>query len=133
MLQSIIEHILVFLATYNRKLAVLPRSTTDTHAPLDPAIDLDFLFSIHDTRTISKIFLIHYHNIIYQIQTNSPSGNLIGREVQIIENEQGEISAFLKYQHLAIGPLSKHTIKQLRVVSSKPFSSRAVTPSVDHP
>lgn len=38
-----------FLQFYNRKFAVLPCSTKDAHIPLDPSIDLNFLFAIHDT------------------------------------------------------------------------------------
>ena len=123
----------VFLAAYNRKFAVLPRSTADAHAPLDPNIDLDFLFSIHDTRIISKDLLIRYHNITYQIVTKRPPQNLIGREVLTLENEHGKLSAFLNHQQLSLTVSILHPDNHPRVASSKSFASRAFTPPVDHP
>lgn len=123
----------VFLAAYNRKFAVLPRSNADAHAPLDPDIDLDFLFSIHDTRIISKDLLIQYHNTTYQIVTKRPPQNLIGREILTLENEHGKLSAFLNYQQLALSVFQAQPNKQPRVVSSKSFASRAYTPPADHP
>ena len=123
----------VFLAAYNRKFAVLPRSKTDAHAPLDPDIDLDFLFSIHDTRIISKDLLIQYHNTTYQIVTKRPPQNLIGREVLTLEDEQGCLSAFLNYQPLALCLFQVQPNKQPSVVSTKSFASRSISPPADHP
>lgn len=123
----------VFLESYNRKFAVLPRSADDAHAPLDPEIDLDFLFSIHDSRIISKDLLIHYNNTAFQIMTNRPPQNLIGREVLTVEDEQGQLSVFLNHQQLELTFSSPQPNKQPRVVSTKSFSDRAYTPPVDHP
>ena len=61
-----------FFQSYNRKFAVLPRSSNNLHLPLDPTIDLDFLFSIQDTRIISKDLHIQFDNVTYQIVTNRP-------------------------------------------------------------
>ena len=122
-----------FLTAYNRKFAVLPRSVTDAHAPLDMSIDLDFLFSIHDTRTISKDLLIRYHNTTYQIVTNRPPGNLIGRQVLTLEDEHGQLSVFLNQQQLTLKISQVHPSKNPRVVSTKSFASHAVSPPADHP
>jgi transposase len=123
----------IFLAAYNRKFAVLPRSTADAHAPLDPAMDLDFLFSVHDTRMISKDLLIRYHNLTYQIVTSRPPQNLIGREVLTLEDEQGKLSVFLNRQQLSLRVLQVQPNQQPRIVSSKSFGNHSYTPPVDHP
>jgi transposase len=122
-----------FLSSHNRKFAVLPCSTENAHAPLDPEIDLDFLFSIHDTRIISKDLLIHYNNHAYQILTDRPPQNLIAREVLTLEDEHGQLSAFLNHQQLKLTVSHSLSNKQPRIVSTKSFSSRAYTPPVDHP
>ena len=123
----------VFLESYNRKFAVQPRSANDAHAPLDPEIDLDFLFSIHDSRVISKDLLIHYNNTAYQIMTDRPPQNLVGREVLTVEDENGQVSAFLNHQMLKLTISHIWPNRQPRIVSTKSFSDCAYTPPVDHP
>jgi len=127
------KYLPVFLNSYNRKFAALPHSTENAFAPLDPEIDLDFLFSIHNTRVISKDLIIHYKNHAYQILTDRPPQNLVGREVLTVEDEHGMLSAFLNHQQLKLGVAHVKPNKSPRVVSTKSFSSDAYAPPVDHP
>lgn len=121
-----------FIRFYNRKFAVLPRSTGDDHLPLDPAIDLDFLFSIQDIRTISKDLLIQFDHVTYQIITNRPPQNLIKREVLVTQDESGAISAYLNHQKLTLKIIHKQP-KQIQVVSSKSLDHPVYVPPVNHP
>ena len=127
------KYLPLFLDSYNRKFAVLPRSTEDAHAPFDPKIDLDFLFSVHDSRIISKDLLIHYNNHAYQILTDRPPQNLVGREVLTVEDEHGQLSAFLNQQQLKLTVSHPQPHKQPRIVSTKSFSPHSYTPPFDHP
>lgn len=121
-----------FIRFYNRKFAVLPRSTGDDHLPLDPAIDLDFLFSIQDIRTISKDLLIQFDHVTYQIITNRPPQNLIKREVLVTQDESGAVSAYLNHQKLTLKIIHKQP-KQIQVVSSKSLDHPVYVPPVNHP
>jgi len=121
-----------FIEQYNRKFAVLPQSSGDNHAPLETSLDLDFLFSIHRIRTITKDLLIHYENKTYQIITKRPPQNLIKREVLITEDENGAISAYLNGDPLELVLIQKQP-KAAEVVSTKSFDQPAYTPPVDHP
>jgi transposase len=121
-----------FLDFYNRKFAVLPRSVEDVHATLDPTIDLDFLFAVHDTRTITKSLQIRFNGITYQIMTNRPAQYLYGREVLIIEKQSGAISAYLNNTLLNLQIVLEQP-KQARVVSAKSHKSKAHSPSCNHP
>lgn len=121
-----------FIQSYNRKFAVLPRSTGDVHAPLDPTIDLDFLFSVHLTRTISKDLQIQFNNVTYQIITNRPPQHLAGREVLILHDESDLVSAYLDHQQLTLHVFAKQP-KQALIVSSKSLDCHSYTPPVDHP
>jgi transposase len=121
-----------FTRFYNRKFAVLPRSTGDDHLPLDPAIDLDFLFSIQDTRTISKDLLIQFDHVMYQIITNRPPQNLIKREVLVTQDESGSVSAYLNHQKLTLKIIHKQP-KQIQVVSAKSLDHPVYVPPVNHP
>ncbi len=62
----LIEYLLAFILDYNRRFAVMPASSLDFHRPLDATLDLDFLFSIHDSRKITPTLQIHYAGISYQ-------------------------------------------------------------------
>jgi len=121
-----------FIRFYNRKFAVLPRSTKDDHIPLDPTIDLDFLFSVHDVRLISKDLLIQFHNVVYKIITNRPPQNLMGREVLVLQDESGTVSAYLNNQLLTLKVFHKQT-KQTQVVSTKSLDHPVYLPPVNHP
>lgn len=121
-----------FIQEYNRKFSVLPRSVGDNHAKLDQSQDLDFLFSVHDTRTITKDLLIHYDNITYQIKTTRPPANLMKRQVLITKNEVGLISAYLNGDPLELELIQKQP-KRAKVVSTKSLDHDAYIPPADHP
>jgi transposase len=122
----------IFLDFYNRKFAVLPRSVMDIHATLDPTIDLDFLFAVHDTRTITKSLQIHFNGNTYQIITTRSAQYLSGREVLIVEEQSGDVSAYLNNTLLNLKIVHEQP-KQARVVSAKSHKSKAHTPSSNHP
>jgi transposase len=121
-----------FIRFYNRKFAVLPRSTKDDHTPLDPTFDLDFLFSIHDSRIISKDLMIQFNNVTYQIITNRPPQNLKGQEVLVLQDASGVVSAYLNYQLLTLKVFHKQP-KQAQIVYSKSLDHHAYSPPVNHP
>ncbi len=63
----------VFIADFNRRFAVQPRSSHDAHRPLLFSEDeLDIIFSQKETRVLSKNLTLQYHKVIYQIQTLGP-------------------------------------------------------------
>jgi len=121
-----------FVTFYNQRFAVLPRSADDIHAPLDPTLDLDFLFSIHDTRTITKDLQIHFNTVAYQIITTRPPQNLCGREVLVVKDQDGVVSAYLNHEKLTLQIFHKQT-KPPRVAYSKSLNPQVYTPPVDHP
>jgi transposase len=121
-----------FVTFYNHKFAVLPRSTDDVHVPLDTSIDLDFLFSIHDTRTITKDLLIHFNALTYQIITTRLPQYLAEREVLVVQDQAGLVSAYLNHQELILQLFHKHA-KPPRIAYSKSLNPHIYTPPVNHP
>jgi hypothetical protein len=121
-----------FLYFYNHKFAVLPRSAGDVHTPLDPTIDLDFLFSIHDYRIISQDLHIQFNNVIYQIITTRRPQHLVGREVLVVQNQSDEVSAYLNHQLLSLHVFQKQP-KQAQIVSAKSLNPRSYSPPLNHP
>lgn len=121
-----------FIQFYNRKFAVLPRSATDVHLLLDPSFDLDFLFSIHVTRIISKDLQIQFDNVTYQILTHRSPQYLAKREVLISVTESGVVSAYLNGHLLNLKVFHKQP-KRVQIASTKSLDHDAYIPPVNHP
>jgi hypothetical protein len=121
-----------FLQFYNHKFAVLPRSTGDVHVPLDPTLNLDFLFSIHASRIISKDLQIHFDHVTYQIITDRPPQHLAGRAALVVQDQTGSISAYLNQQLLTLTAFHQQP-KQAQVVSAKSLDYHPYTPPMNHP
>lgn len=82
---------------FNDLFAVQPRSNHDTHRPvLFTEDELNTIFSLHDTRILSKNLTLQYKNTVYQIQTERPTYALRKAQVTVCENDQGEITILRK-------------------------------------
>ena len=121
-----------YLSFHNHKFAVHSSSTGDVHIPLKPTIDLDFLFSIHDYRIISKDLQIQFDNVIYQIITDRHPQYLAGREVLVTQDSEGAVSAFLNHNQLLLQTFHKQPV-QGKIVSSKSVDHCVFSPPVNHP
>ena len=62
-----------FRDDYNWRFAVTPRSNHNAHRPLLPHDDLDHIFTLQVTRTLSKNLTVQYNKVFYQIQANRPA------------------------------------------------------------
>lgn len=121
-----------FIADYNRRFAVVPGSDIDFHRPLDETQDLDFLFSIHDFRKITKTLQINYAGKAYQIITKHPAYFYAKQEVLITSDSSGSISAWFDGNLLTIEEIEKRP-KQGSVVSTKSVDAKPLPPAYNHP
>jgi transposase len=127
-----------YIADYNSRFAVQPRSTFDFHRPLSPSSDLERIFSWQEPRLLSNNLTLQYKNIVYQVQTKRPAYSLRKAPVQVCESPQGVISLFHKDQPLLFTIFNKQE-KQAQVVSSKSIptelqkQARALPPASNHP
>lgn len=121
-----------FIRWYNRKFAVQPACLTDDHLPLKPGTDLDFIFSIHDNRTLSKDLLLHYNGITYQVVTKRHPVYLAKREVLVTMDDQDVVSAWLDGTRLELKQVGKYA-KPAPVVDLKQSADTPLPPPVDHP
>lgn len=128
----------VFIADYNRRFAISPRSPVDAHQPLSPSDQLDRILCRKEERTLSKNLTFQYHKTIYQIRTNRPAYALRKAKVMILENSAGQITVLYKNQPLAFEVFCQQQ-KQAEVVPAKSIdfellnASKAHTPAPNHP
>jgi len=136
-IQSANVFALTFIADFNRRFAVQPKSKKDAHRPLlFSHQELDQIFSHHETRIISKNLTLQYDNVIYQIQTSRPSYALRKAQVTVCEDADGNISILYKGKPLDYSTFHRQP-RQAEVVQSKHINSsldkQPSRPSANHP
>jgi hypothetical protein len=62
-----------FIADYNQRFAVAPRSAESAHRPLAKGEDVERVLTLCERRTLSKNLTLSYNNVIYQIKTKVTS------------------------------------------------------------
>lgn len=127
----------IFIADFNRKFAVQPRSELDAHRPLlFSQEELDLVFSRQSSRILSKNLTLQYNNIIYQINTTRPTYALRKAQVTICEDAQENISILYKGKPLEYSIFHKQQ-RQTSVVQSKHINAHLDTkpykPASNHP
>ena len=128
-----------YMADFNRRFAVQARSSHDAHRPLlFSENELDIIFSLKETRVLSKNLTLQYNKVIYQIQTTRPTYALRHAKVTVCENAQGAIKILYKGRSLDYTIFHKQQ-RQAQVVMSKEIdthlkkSKKPHKPAADHP
>lgn len=134
-IQAANEYMPEFREDFNRRFAVVPRSTHDAHRTLLKKENLDLILTHQETRTLSKNLTVQYHKVIYQIQTQRPTYALSKAKVTVCENAQGEVSILYNGRSLSYTVYHKQE-RHAEVVSSKSLDHKLKTPirpADDHP
>ena len=126
-----------FIADFDQRFAVEPRSTVNAHRTLTAKDDLATILTWQETRSISKNLTVQFEKVVYQIQTNRPSYALRNARVTICVNAQQQIAILYKGKTLPY-EIYHHQVKQSEVVASKDVDAALkeriyVKPAPDHP
>ncbi len=135
----------VFMADYNRRFAVAPRSTVDAHrAVLHDAEERDLILCLHAQRTLSKNLTFQYLNREYQLTGYGRGYRLRGAQVTVCDAFGAAVSILhqgktLDFQVLAEGqaPVAlddeksvQHTVDEAQ---ARQRAAPGYKPSADHP
>lgn len=124
-----------FMADYNGRFAVEPKSSHNMHRPLLPNEDLARIFTLQEQRILSKNLTLQYKKVVYQIQSSRPSYAMRKAPVTVFEDSQGEIDILYKGHPLEYTIYQKQQ-RQAEVVSSKAIDQKLKKPHKpgnDHP
>ena len=127
-----------FLADFNRRFAVEPRSSVDAHRPLTAKDDLAHILTWQETRSLSKNLTLQFQKVVYQIQTDRPTYALRKAQVIVCVNAQEDITILYNGKTLPY-TIYKQQTKQAQVVSTKqldlalPAKRLPPTPAPEHP
>jgi hypothetical protein len=124
-----------FREDYNRRFAVVPRSSHNAHRPLLKADHLELILTHQETRTLSKNLTIQFKHVIYQIQSKRPGYALRNAKVTVCENAKGEVTILYKNKPLSYTIYHKSP-RQAEVVDTKSLDRQIKTPkppAANHP
>jgi hypothetical protein len=117
-----------FIADYNQRFAVAPRSAEAAHRPLAKGEDLERVLTLCERRTLSKNLTLSYNNVIYQIKTKRAAYTMRGAHVEVREKSNGEIAIEYKQRALEYSIYGEQEQQQAKVVEAKllqPAAARA--------
>ena len=117
-----------FIADYNARFAVAPRSSESAHRPLQKGENLDRVLVLCERRTLSKNLTLSYNSVIYQIKTKRAAYTLRNAHVEVRETSAGEITIEYKGRPLEHTVYRQQEQQQARVVPAKllqPAAARA--------
>ena len=124
-----------FREDFNRRFAVLPRSSHNTHRPLLKTENLDLILTHQKVGTLSKNLTVQSNHVVYQIQSDRPDYALRHAQVTVCENAKGEVTILYKNRPLAYTIFHKSP-RQAEVVDTKTLDHQIKTPmppAPDHP
>lgn len=124
-----------FRADFNRRFAVLPRSSHDAHRPLLTSENLALIFTHQESRSLSKNLTVQFQHTVYQIQSDRPDYALRKAQVTVCQNPQGEVTILYKNQPLAY-TLYHQAPRQAEIVDTKTLDRQIKPPKApapDHP
>jgi transposase len=81
-----------FMADYNARFAKAPRVAYDAHRPLRPEDDLAQLFTLQETRRISRQLTVHYKRDLYVLKDAVATRRLRGATAVVSEAADGTVT-----------------------------------------
>jgi hypothetical protein len=127
-----------FMADFNARFAVPPRSSLDAHRPVLAYQNLDQILTWQENRLITKNLTVQFKNVVYQIQTDRPAYALRKVPVTICQDVQGKVTILYKGAELAYTIFQKQE-HQSEVITAKQVDHalvkqrKAFHPAPDHP
>jgi len=113
-----------FISDYNRRFARSPRSEHDAHRPLQPADELARIFSLQETRMVSKSLTLNYKRVLYVLDPTDAARAARKQRVRIEEREDGSLSFWHGEHELRATAFPKdHSVRQGEVVDNKRLSA----------
>lgn len=115
-----------YIEAYNKRFAKVPKSPLNAHRSLSDFHNLDDIFSLRFTRTLSKNLIMQYKNVLYQIVTDRPGYALRNAKVDVLENMKGDVAILYKGEKL------HYTIYHQQECQAKVIDSKVVNLEIDN-
>ncbi len=120
-----------FMADFNARFAVQPRSSLDAHRPLQAHHNLDQILAWQEIQLITKNLTVQFKNVVYQIQTDRPAYALHNIRVTICQDVHGKVAILYKDTLLDFTVFQKQA-HQSEVVTAKQVDRVLINQSMAH-
>ncbi len=116
-----------YIPDHNRRFAVEPASSTNTHRPLLECHHLAAILSIQEDRQVYNDFTVRYENRFFQLGPKQPVRVCRGAKVRVQERLDGSINIVSKGQRLKMHEIPARPPRRPapRVVRSKELAAKA--------
>ena len=116
---------------HNRKFAVQPRKRESAYLPLDPAVNLDYVFTKREYRQIGSGITLAYNGTIYTLARPSSLRLNTKMTVEVRETLDGEVILWLQGKALALKATERP--KRHSEPKEKAGSAQPRKPASSHP
>lgn len=116
-----------YIADFNRRFAVQPRSSLDVHRPLLANHNLDQILAWQESRLVSKNLTVQFKNVVYQIHSDRPAYALHNARVTLCQDVQGKVTILYKDSPLDYSIFHKQA-HQSQVVTAKQVDRALLDP-----
>jgi len=119
------------LEKHNRKFAVQPKDTESAYIPLDPAMNLNHVFTIREYRKLGPGNTLSYNGTVYTL--DKPANLRLGTKelVEVRETLDGEVLMWYQGEALALKATEKP--KRMVTTTKKASSAHPRKPAASHP
>ena len=113
-----------YRADYNRRFARAPRSEHDAHRPLQHSDDLDRLFTLQETRRVTKSLTVSYKRVLYVLDKTDIARTARGKSITVEEREDGSVTFWHGEHQLPATAFPKDDgVRQGDIVENKRLSA----------
>ncbi len=111
-----------YLADFNRRFALPPANPADAHRPLLASHDLDQIFTLQTTRTLTQQLTFQHNTVVYQLVQPRRTRAFRGAQVLVRETADGGLTVAYRGRQLAVVPVQPH-VPQAQVADSKTLAA----------
>ena len=124
-----------YLADHNRRFVTAPQVAEDFHTAVPEGMELDAIFRLEETRTISNDWIVSYHGRLFQSRVNSRQHAPARSKVTVCEWQDGRIKIYYRDQLMEWDEITKAPVTAPPVVISKSSAQhcKSKAPPMEHP
>jgi transposase len=123
-----------YLADHNRCFVSTPAVAEDFHTPVPKDLDLDAIFRLEETRTVSNDWVVSYHGRLLQLRRHGGQHTPARSSVTVCEWQDSRIEIYYRDQRMEWEEIAQRPLTGPPPVS-KPSAQhrRSKAPPLDHP
>ena len=124
-----------YLADHNRRFVSTPAAAEDFHTAVPKGLDLDAIFRLEETRTLSNDWVVSYHGRLLQLRRGGRQHAPARSKVTVCQWQDGRIKIYYREQLMEWDEIAQRPVTAPPPAVSKPSAQhrKSKVPPLDHP